>query len=280
MLTGDLIRPRLMRREDRLIVKTLPLNDPHWTRTAADLIGLWQRHPGKTRETWNDAIETYLGDRVDYITVRGLAKVLTDAATFDALETVLSPEEIRERLFKAGPVFTETDLFHPQSRADRLATLATDLDTTPAAIEASLYADRPGAAIITDSGPTWTPPELITRYNLELHRGVLYWSNLMEVEIYDTFKDFWRYLKLFKLMFEAHPIEGGYHVTLDGPISPFVRSTTRYGRQFAAFLPALLLCERWTMQSNIRMSTFDDDLIYRLGSHRCTHLTFCPQRRV
>jgi len=264
MLTGDLIRPRLMRREDRLIVKTLPLNDPHWTRTATDLIRLWKHHPGKTRETWNDAIETYLGDRVDYITVRGLAKVLTDAATFDALETVLSPEEIRERLFKAGPVFTETDLFHPQSRADRLATLATDLDTTPAAIEASLYADRPGAAIITDSGPTWTPPELITRYNLELHRGVLYWSNLMEVEIYDTFKDFWRYLKLFKLMFEAHPIEGGYHVTLDGPISPFVRSTTRYGRQFAAFLPALLLCERWTMQSNIRMSTFDDDLIYRL----------------
>ena len=44
----------------------------------------------------------------------------------------------------------------------------------------------------------------------------------MEVQIYDTFKDFWRYLKLFKLMFEAQPIQGGYHVALDGPISPFV----------------------------------------------------------
>jgi predicted nuclease of restriction endonuclease-like RecB superfamily len=68
-------------------------------------------------------------------------------------------------------------------------------------------------------------------------RAALYWSDQMQVQIYDNFKDFWRYLKLFKLMFWAAPIEGGYTVTLDGPISPFVRATTRYGRQFAAFLP-------------------------------------------
>lgn len=264
MLTGDLIRPRLTRRGNRLTVDTLPLDDPRWVQTASDLIELWNQHKGKTREVWENAVEDYLGDRVDYVTVRGLAKVLTDAAEFDALETVVPPEEIRERLFMAGPAFDEIDLFHPQSRDDWLAALAADLDTTPAAIEVALYADRPGENIITDPCPNWTPLELITRYNLELHRGVLYWSNLMEVKIYDTFKDFWRYLKLFKLMFEAHPIDGGYHVMLDGPISPFVRSTTRYGRQFAAFLPALLLCERWGMQANIRMSTFDDDLIYRL----------------
>jgi len=264
MLTGDLVRPRLTRRGDRLTVDTLRLDDPSWIQTASDLIALWNRHAGGTREVWENAVEDYLGDRVDYITVRGLAKVLTDAADFSALETVSAPEDIRERLFAAGPAFTEADLFHPQTREDRLAALAADLGTTPKAIETALYADRPGENIVADPGPNWTPPELITRYNLELHRGVLYWSNLMEVKIYDTFKDFWRYLKLFKLMFEAHPIDGGYHVVLDGPISPFVRSTTRYGRQFAAFLPALLLCERWSMQANIRMSTFDDELTYRL----------------
>ena len=262
MLTGDLVRPRLTRRGNRLMVDTLPLGDPHWAKTASDLIAQWGRHKGKTREVWEDAVEDYLGDRVDYITVRGLAKVLTDAAEFEMLDTVLSPEDIRERLFAAGPAFTEIDLFHPQTRNDRLAALAADLGTTPAALETALYADRPGESIITNPGPDWTPIELITRYNLELHRGVLYWSNLMEVNIYDTFKDFWRYLKLFKLMFEARPIDGGYHVMLDGPISPFVRSTTRYGRQFAGFLPALLLCERWGMQATVRMSTFDDELTY------------------
>ncbi|MEO1441143.1 MAG: DUF790 family protein [Chloroflexota bacterium] len=264
MLTGDLIRPRLMRRGNQLTVDTLPLNKTHWTQTASDLLTLWQQYIGKSREAWDEAVEKYLADSVDYITVRGLAKVLTDGATFDPLVTVISPEEIRQRLFAAGPAFTEPDLFHPHTRDDRLATLAAELDTTPQHLEAALYADRPAEQCITDPGPDWTVPDLITRYNLELHRGVLYWSNLMEVRIHDTFKDFWRYLKLFKLMFEAHLIEDGYHVTLDGPISPFVRSTTRYGRQFAAFLPALLLCERWHMQANIRMGTFDDDLTYQL----------------
>ena len=264
MLTGDLVRPRLTRRGNRLIVDVLPLNNPAWTQTATDLIALWNRHTGATREAWENAVEDYLGDRVDYITVRGLAKVLTDAATFETLETVLPPDDLREQLFATEPAFTKPDLFHPQTRDDRLAALAADLGTTPAALETALYADRPAEQRITDPGPDWTPPELMTRYNLELHRGVLYWSNVMEVQIYDTFKDFWRYLKLFKLMFEAHPIDGGYHVTLDGPISPFVRSTTRYGRQFAAFLPGLLLCERWQMRANIRMSTFDDELTYHL----------------
>ena len=94
--------------------------------------------------------------------------------------------------------------------------------------------------------------------------GKTIYSVAYSLSDYSTRLDFLTYLKLFKLMFEAHLIDGVYHVVLDGPISPFVRSTTRYGRQFAAFLPALLLCERWAMQANIRMSIFDDDLTYRL----------------
>ena len=91
-----------------------------------------------------------------------------------------------------------------------------------------------------------------------------YWADRVEVELYDTFKDFWRYLKLFKLMFEARPLEGGYGVTLDGPISPFVNATTRYGRQFAAFLPALLLCQRWRMTASVRVWDKDRPLTYQL----------------
>ncbi len=118
---------------------------------------------------------------------------------------------------------------------------------------------------MADPGPDWAPAELIARYNLELARAALYWSDRMEIVIYDTFKDFWRYLKLFKLMFWATPLEGGgYHVALDGPISPFVKSTTRYGRQFAAFLPALLLCERWSMTTTTCPSGFDEKLTYEL----------------
>jgi uncharacterized protein len=264
VLTGDLVRPRLRQRGDQLVVDTLSPASRQWQETAADLIALWIKHTGRSREGWDRAVEAYLGDRTDYISVRGLAKVLADAATFVTPDTPLDPAELRERLFAAGPAFEQGDLFHPQSRWDRMAVLAAELEVTPEALEQALYADRPGAQEMADRGMDWTATSLLARYNLELHRAALYWSNRMEVQIYDTFKDFWRYLKLFKLMFEAYPIEGGYHVVLDGPISPFVRSTTRYGRQFAAFLPGLLLCEHWQMQATIRLSTFDTELTYAL----------------
>ena len=69
-------------------------------------------------------------------------------------------------------------------------------------------------------------------------------------------------------MFWASPRpDGGYRVDLDGPISPFVQSTTRYGRQFAAFLPALLLGERWQMEADIRLAQFGSEPGIPAGSH-------------
>jgi predicted nuclease of restriction endonuclease-like RecB superfamily len=89
----------------------------------------------------------------------------------------------------------------------------------------------------------------------------------MQVEIHDSYKDFWKFVKLFKLMFWATPlVGGGYHVDLDGPISPFVQATTRYGRQFAAFLPALLLCERWKMKASVRPPGSRKPAVYALDT--------------
>src|SRR5258708_31696776 len=110
---------------------------------------------------------------------------------------------------------------------------------------------------------------------MELARGVLYWASEMQVDIHDNYKDFWRYLKLFKLMFEAAPLpDGGYQVHMDGPISPFVKSTTRYGRQFAAFLPALFLGEQWQMTATVRSSPADDALVYKLDPTSPLHSHF------
>jgi len=70
-------------------------------------------------------------------------------------------------------------------------------------------------------------------------------------------------------MFWAEPKQGGgYRIDLDGPISPFVSSTLRYGRQLAAFLPALLLCERWQMHAYVRPPQAKGETIYRLD-HTC-----------
>jgi len=147
MLTGDLIRPRLIQRGERLFVDSLALTNIHWQRTAADLIALWQTHDGHSRANWETSIETYLGDRTDYITVRGLAKVLTDAATFAPPYPDLDAEAIRQLAFALGPAFSRADLFHPRTRQQRLDEVAATLGLTAEQVDMALYADRPGAQI-------------------------------------------------------------------------------------------------------------------------------------
>ncbi len=198
--------------------------------------------------------------------VRGLAKVLTDCATFAACETPVPPTQVRAALFARGPAFATPDMIQSRTRAELLADAAGELGLSPDQAESLIYADRRANSVLTVAGPPWTPAALITRYNLEVSRAALYWADGLQVTIHDTFKDFWRYLKLFKLMSWATPKEGGYHVAVDGPISPFVRATTRYGRQLAAFLPALLLCRRWEMEATVHLPQFDQPLVYRLDN--------------
>ena len=264
MLTGDLVRPRLHKHAGELRVKLLDAADGRAQRTAAALIALFRQQVGRSFGDWEEALAHYEGDRTDYVVVRGLAKVLADSATYVACETPLPPAEIRAALFARGPAFATADLLHPSTRADLLAETASELGLSPEQVEAFLYADRRANYVLADAGPAWTPADLIARYNLELARAALYWSDGLQVTIGDTYKDFWRYLKLFKLMFWATPSGDGYSITLDGPISPFVKSTTRYGRQLAAFLPALFLCSQWQMEASVHPPQLDQGLVYRL----------------
>lgn len=266
MLTGDLVRPRLRVKNGSLKVRTI---GPRYRQTAAELTVLFQSYRHRSREELDAGLSRYEGERLDYIIIRGLAKVLTDAATFTPLDSPLPPIELRCRLFANGPVLAQPDLFHPHSRRDRLTAVAGELSLTAAQVEQYLFADRVCKYILTDTGPAWTPEQLINRYNLECLRGALYWAHEMEIEVHDTYKEIWRYLKLFKLMYWATPLAGGgYRVAVDGPISPFVKATRRYGRQFAAFLPALFLSQKWRMQATVRLPYLDEDVTYQLDDEQ------------
>src|SRR5436305_1007307 len=130
-----------------------------------------------------------------------------------------------------------------------------------------LFADQFPYYLLTDTGPAWTPPQLLAHYNLELARGVLNWASRITIEVASDDKDLWQYIKLFQLMYWAEPRqEGGYRIDLNGPNSSFVSSTLRYGRQMAAFLPALLLCERWQLLAQVHPPQTKREMIYRLDS--------------
>lgn len=288
MLTADLVKPRLRLRGSELFIDMLNTGDPHWLQTATDLIALFQQHRGQSMADWDSVLEAYEGERLDYVVVRGLAKVLTDAATFTPLETSVRPAQIRERLFSYGPVFNTPQLFQPRTQYEVIQHVADEIGIPSQQVAAMLFADRPATYALHNPGPEWTPGSLLSRYNLELARGVLYWATQVQIEVHGGYKDLWKYLKLFKLMFWVLPIEpadakrsressvagshskvysqeeDGYLIDLDGPISPFVSATTRYGRQFAAFLPALFLCERWRMVAMVRAPQTGAMTTYRL----------------
>lgn len=255
MLTADLIKPFLHPYGRALTVDQVDENSTLWLQTAQDLLNLFNLHKGKPRANWEEALETYEGTRIDYLRIRGLAKVLTDAATFVSKELALSPRELRARLFCQGPVFTQPDIFHPITREELLQEAANELHLSLAEIEEYLFADHPGAHVLTDVGPEWLPQGLLQRYNLELARGALYRATIVQIEIHDHYKECWRYLKLFKIMFSARELaEGGYQVTLSGPLSDFIE-TERYGIAFAEFLPAILLGERWNLVAKVKSPT-------------------------
>lgn len=265
MLTADLARPRIYHRRGQVKIRTIEKTSRAWQATSAALIQCFSAHQGRNLAEWQDEVEALIGDSTDYVIIRGLAKVLYDNASWSSPEAAIPPDELRHFLFANGPVFDNHDFLHPRVRSDFIAEAAQRWNVSPAAVEADLFADRSAELLLTDVGEPWNAEELIARYNLELARAALYWSDQMTVHVHDTFKDFWKYIKLFKLMFEATPLDGGgYEVKLDGPISPFVKSTTRYGRQLAAFLPALFLCEKWRMWASIQLPRVDKPLTYQL----------------
>ncbi|MBX2998024.1 MAG: DUF790 family protein [Caldilineaceae bacterium] len=253
MLTADLIRPRVRTRGGEIYTQPLPMSRTT-QQTAADLIGIFGEHLQRPRWVLDEALEAYEDVRLDYPLIRGLAKVLADAATFAAAPPV-EPSTLRAALFDLaatrGPVTTAPDELYPANRGELIAEVAAIYGLSAEAVDQNLYADLIEEQILVDLGATWTPDTLIARYNLELARGLLYWASEMRITVHGGYKDLFKFIKLFKLMHTITPIPGGYHIVLDGPISPFVNATLRYGGQMARFLPALMLTPDWSMVADI-----------------------------
>lgn len=275
MLTADLIRPRLDTHAEEITTRPLSLTDAQTVGTAGDLLQIFAEHVGSTRGELIQALEEYEGARLDYVIIRGLSKVLLDAAQFTT-DPPVEPASLREHLFtqaaERGPIYpgrtlpkeaAAADHFPGSARHPLIKETAAHFRISQKALEAAFYADLTEEQILEETGQTWDATDLLTRYNLELARGLLYWASEMEIFARGGYKDLFKYLKLFKLMHEIRPFEDGYRIRVDGPISPFVQSTLRYGAQMALFLPGLMLCTDWAMRAIIHDPQPGSRRIYR-----------------
>src|SRR5512133_630575 len=155
MLTADLIRPRVRIRGNEIMSEPLSPTGQSGLRTAAELIDLFQAHLNHPRWELDAALEEYEGDRLDYPILRGLAKVLIDAATF-ANQPPVDPAALRAALFtraaERGPVAAHPDLLHPVLRETLVREVAESFGLTPAEVERAFYADLPEEQVLVDAG--------------------------------------------------------------------------------------------------------------------------------
>ena len=265
MLKSELILPRLKKRGNEIEPLWLA-TDYNYLQIAAELIQIVKAHVGLSRGELEVALRQYEGDSLDYRIIRGLAQVLINRCIFSS-DTQINPVTLRTSLFDKGPVSQKMDLLSINTREQAIAEVAAQFGVTSAVIEQTLFADLIEERILLGSNEIWTPIDLIARYNLEIARGLLYWARELDLLIRDNYQELFKYIKLFKLMYTVYPLpQQGYNIILHGPISPFVKSTIRYGLQFAKFLPALLLGQNWRLDAQVQPPDSTHPLHYTLNN--------------
>ena len=256
MLTSDLLLTRS--RGPYIEPRYVAVEDPALIDLAQALIDIHAEHQGKTRRELQRALDLLAGDRTDYRIQRGLAKLLGDHYCEFHIDSPQPPEELRYAVFTLArahhPVVRETSLIYPVKREDLLEQVALKHQLSSEDVLAGLYADLPeNHQLATFAAPS--PNELLLRYNVALAQAMLYRCEVLRLSVYRNlpvrYKQLFKFIKFYRLI---HTIEGdvdaGYEIGLDGPVSMF-RHSQKYGLQMAIFLPALLLCTRWSMQADI-----------------------------
>lgn len=261
MLTTDLVRAQV--RAGVLHPRWIEPDKASLLEDAAELVARFSAHLGKSAGELDEAVQDFAALRTDVILVKGLAKLLWDRATVGTIELkdaqgqVITPSALREHVFRAAgarwPVRPGGGPVHA-AREAILAEAATSLGLTPEQIELSLYADRGDEQRVLALEPI-TPGALLQGYNLALAQACLLKARELRVEVGPLepkrARALFRELKFRRLLFRAETLdEGRYRLVLDGPLSLF-KQTSRYGLSLALFLPALVRCERWSLEADL-----------------------------
>lgn len=272
MLTADLLRVR----DDKKTIspRYLKINGkagPRFQKRAAAMIEAFETHIGQRRAVVDDVINDIIGDGTDFNLSRGLKKLLEDRSEFETTGAA-DPQRVRAIVFGLSaenhPIVAATDTLHTHTRDDILDEAARRLQAeleeaqgqpltsalTREDIEEALYGDLKEQQRLTSFKPL-APDALLHRYNLALAQAVLYRARELRVRLKNDhpgrYRQLFRTLKFYQLMHRvARQSDGTWTLTIDGPLS-LLKSTSKYGVQMAMFLPALLLCDGWSLEADL-----------------------------
>lgn len=258
MLRGEHVIARLYR--GRLQPHRISASDKRTAETAEALCRLYAEHLGRPRKELEEAVsatEEELGPALDprrgFKVVRALAKLLEERAEWSE-PTVADPYQVRTRLFELAaalpePPASEPGLLGSPTRDDVLSQVSRETGLEDPAT--AMFADRQGAQLLAGFDRP-SPEGLVDRYNVAQVQALLYSATGLTVDLgagADARLVF-HYVKLLGLVYSLEPLDEGYRLTLDGPLSIF-GGTRKYGLRLAKLLPGLLLTSPWSLSADV-----------------------------
>jgi uncharacterized protein len=253
LLTADLVHVR--RRGDRLQV--VALTDPERPRArelAASALAVVRAHIGLPRgallEAWSQVALAPSENRL----ARALFKLALDTCEFDE-GVAMDPIELRRDVFMraAGLRQSATGGF---ARTGLLQEIAQSRGMDVDAIEEALYADLPTAHVLRKADLP-SPDGLLAVFELAQHQAVLLRAVRLRARVSCAspagYRALFRKLKFHRLLYTMEKIErgAGYAIDIDGPFSLF-EQTTKYGLKLALALPAIMACDAWEVDAELR----------------------------
>lgn len=221
---------------------------------AARVIGCYQGHAGSARGELRAALTELERESDDFKLVRGFAKLLDREASW-VVQAPLEPQHAREAAFRAGET---VGVVTGEEREQALARAADQLDTSPGAVEASLYADLDRREVLDGLDVRWDPADLVAQYNLSLAQTALFDATEVHIRSTDP-KRVVSAVKRLRLLYEVRRLppderrtvgETDREVVVTGPDALF-RSTRRYGTRFARLLRTVAGTAEWRLTATV-----------------------------
>jgi len=260
MLTNDLLDVKIVGRV--LEPKLLSLRSQLQLERAERLLILLRAHKEKTLGEVNASIQDITALEVKHKIWKGLAKILIDDSTFEppilSNNPELSPAELREQVFVLSAtrgLATQRADFGRQSKDMILSTIAESLNETVDDILSFLYADHKDMHRLIQLPKVATPVDVLYRYNLILCQSLLLYAESIHVVLHcpttKWLEMLFRRIKFYRLLFRVWKRDDQVEILIDGPQS-LLSQSSRYGLQFAMFLPVLPLFEgKWSLEAKL-----------------------------
>ena len=247
MLTRSHVEPFLRLDGGRLSLEYLSDGSGRVVPFLDRLCRLVQRLEGWPRHRVVEALRRQERHVRDAARLAGLAKTLLDACDFRPPAGAEDAVAVREAAFAARgrrwpPV--------PGDRAVPYEECGAQLGRSAADVERLLYADTPGARILTRA-PSLDGRALLALYNLELARAVLLDAQRVLLTARGGWRGIFRAVKSARLMHVVARRGRSYQVELTGPAAAFIVRPARYGARLARVIPALARAPRWRLEADI-----------------------------